>query len=357
MADADTGDLTNRTAAGLSLGIIGFGRLAQGYYVPALRALPGALQISVADPLEQSRAAARERLRGVRTYTDYHELLQRERLDAVLVASSPSTHLEVWNEAAARKLPVFMEKPFLLAGELNRIDRTDPAWQRLMVNFNRRFWPPYCRLSQWTRDGSIGRLFHAKFTLKSDISAWSTVSTHRLADGEGGVLYDVGSPVLDLVDMMFNEQPTEIMARQSRSSSLYGQLQLELHYDSDLAVECDLAYGNRNQESVMICGAGGRLRLDNPNYCVWLERQPSALSKSIRGCCNTAVLGYRGVFRGRSMLRYTVHASIAKFIEALGKGAPFSPGFEDALRVATWLEAAMRSAAHGQPVVLGRGVK
>jgi hypothetical protein len=50
------------------------------------------------------------------------------------------------------------------------------------------------------------------------------------------------------------------------------------------------------------------------------------------------------------MTRYTIHAALESFVRSLRTGAPFSPGFDEAVRNVRWLEAAERSLADGQPV-------
>src|SRR5260370_11367502 len=97
---------------GIKTAIIGFGRLAQIYYAAALRNLPIAEIVAVADPLAASRAAAATSFPHAHTYADYHDLFEREHIDALLVASSPSTHLALWNEAARSQVPAFIEEPF-----------------------------------------------------------------------------------------------------------------------------------------------------------------------------------------------------------------------------------------------------
>ena len=62
----------------LQIGIVGFGRLAQNYYVPALRQMERQFEICVADPLEGSRIAATRAFAGTRTYADYRQLLENE---------------------------------------------------------------------------------------------------------------------------------------------------------------------------------------------------------------------------------------------------------------------------------------
>ena len=125
--------------------LIGFGALAERYYRPAIRRLPASIA-AVADPFEVRRSAAAAVYPMAKTYADYRELLARENVDGILVASPPTTHLSIWNDASKHGAPVFMEKPFLLGDELSRAESSQRARRLLMVNFNRRFWPEYRRM-------------------------------------------------------------------------------------------------------------------------------------------------------------------------------------------------------------------
>jgi len=334
------------------VGILGCGRLAQNYYFPALSRLKRRLDICAADPLDTSRAATTAEFKGARTYADYQELLQTETLDAVLVATPPSTHLEIWNATGTRGMSVFMEKPFLLPGEMEQIDPTDIAWRNLMINFNRRFWPAYRSLGERVADDQLGQVTSARFTLNVDVSRWSTVSNHRADAREGGPLYDLGSQLLDLAHITFRRDPAEIFAQRSTGGGLEERVELALHYPDGFVVECDLAYGHRNRESVFIQGEAGVLRLLNPNFLTWLERKPSALGKLGKTAADFAALGYRGIFRSRSMLRYSVAASLSAFFEAIDSSCPFNPGIEDALRIAKWAQAAHESLQRGCAISL-----
>ena len=137
----------------LRIGVAGFGRLVRDIYLPAFRRLPGARLVAVADPLAESRSAAAHRLPGAAVYPDHRALLASTNLDGLLVASPPSSHLEIWDGASDRGIPVFMEKPFVLSHQLARIERRPPG-ARLMLDLNRRFWPPYRRIS--SAEGSSG---------------------------------------------------------------------------------------------------------------------------------------------------------------------------------------------------------
>jgi predicted dehydrogenase len=336
------------TGASCRLGLVGFGRLARDYYMPAFRALGRRDRLVVADPSAASREAALSA--GVAAVHETHDaLLQGESLDGLLVASPPSTHFAVWRAAAARAVPVFMEKPFLLPGDLARIAPDDPACDRLMLNFNRRFWPNYQALGPLLRAGRIGRPLRARFTLRTNIIAWSTVTRHRLDQSEGGALYDLGNHVLDLVAITFGAMPATIEARQSDPGTAAEAVEIELHYESGLTVLCDLAYADRNQETVLIEGEAGQLRLEEPNARLWCETRASPVHGAVTKLVDVGLLGSRFLLRDRSMLRASLRASLASFIATLGTGGPFTPGFKEARRVALWSEAATRSIASGKP--------
>jgi predicted dehydrogenase len=328
---------------------VGFGRLARTYYLPALRACRDVRLCAVAEPLPSARDAARRLLPHTALYEDTRALLAGEPLDAVLVASPPSTHLEAWRASAARGLAVFMEKPFLLPDELARIDRRDPAWRRLMVDFNRRFWPPYRHLRDAVREGRIGCVRRAQLTLRVDLGPWSGGGDHRRREGEGGALHDLGSQLLDLAAWLLDRPPERLRATRRAGPAGAAAFELELDFPGGARAACELGYGGPTRERVRIEGEGGVLRLDDPNFLPHLERgRPRARGLARRGA-DLAAFAVRGLFRSRSMLRYTVRSALASFFSTLRAGGTFRPGFEDALRVATWLAIAERSLATGEP--------
>jgi len=334
------------------VGIAGFGRLARRYYLPAFRGLAGIHVVAVADPLHASQAAAKAKIPRATIYSDHRTLLAHEPLDALLVASPPSTHLRIWNDASQLGLPVFMEKPLALHEELVRLEGSAQARSLLMVDFNRRFWPTYQRLGAFSRGGVIGRVDDIQFLLHVNVLSWCSVTRHRLSPSEGGVLYDLGSQALDLISSIVPEEPVRISAEAWSERWASDHLRLFLHFTSGLTAQCDLAYTRRNRERVVIHGSAGRLRLDDPNMTIRWEPRGSRNAR-LRGWCRDGMaFGYRALWRDRSMMRYSIRAAIGAFLRSVRGGEPFSPSFEDAVRVARWLEAAWRSGVEGRPVSL-----
>lgn len=333
----------------LQLGLAGFGQLARKYYVPALRTLNGVNLSVVIDPLETSRAAARAAFPGVATLADPGALFTR-RLDGIIVASPPSTHLALWNLAAGAGIPVLLEKPFALKGELGQATSSERERRLLMLDLNRRFWPPYRRICESVRAGLVGDLELVEIWLHVDIRPWCSVTSHRLQLGEGGVLYDLGSQAVDLARWITGTDPLDVSASSESRRWENDHVLLELRFEGGLLAHCDLAYTERAVERVVVKGRHGEIRLFDPNMAVHLGR-PGTTGRSALGCArDLAVLCYRGLHRSHSMMRYSVAAALATFAESISRGLPFSPGFEDAAANAMWLDAAARAMELGVPV-------
>jgi predicted dehydrogenase len=343
----------SRQSAGLTLGIVGFGWLARDYYLPPLRALGGGVALAVADPSPAGRDAAARLLPGAPVFADADALFDAVPLDAVLVAAPPSVHLAIWHQAARRDLPVFMEKPFPLVDELDAIDPAAPGWERLMVDFNRRFWPPYRQVTDWVRGGAIGSPRHARITLHVD-QAVLAPDNHRAQVGEGGVLHDLGSHAVDFAAVTFGTAVAAITGTRRGDAWNDERIALRLDYPGGLTVDCDLGYGGRMRESLAIDGDGGVIRLDEPNFRPWRYRRAPALAPLWELPVNTALWGWRKA-RRQVMLRGSVAAALHEFLDALRVGRPFAPGFVEAMTVATWLRAAQQAIDAGAPVRLGDG--
>jgi predicted dehydrogenase len=341
--------VTRSATASLRIGLVGFGRLARSCYVPAVGRLRGASVVAVADPLEASRVAAATALPGAAICRGMEELLAH-RPDALLVATPPSTHLALWNVAQESGLPVFMEKPFVLAGQLADAADDAGARGRLMVNFNRHFWPPYRRLRALVADDRIGRIVSAEFVLHVDLLPWCSVTRHRLSPDDGGVVHDLASQALAFVPWLLGAEPVSVEATLASHRWPDDHLTLRLGFADGARATCDLAYEARTFERVAITGTTGRVRLEDPNMALHLE--PASHRRGRGRLRDLAVFGYRGLRRSHSMARYSIHAALAAFVEATRHQRPPVPGWDAAVQNVRALEAAMLAARRGRVVPL-----
>ncbi|MCK1756718.1 Gfo/Idh/MocA family oxidoreductase [Bradyrhizobium sp. 137] len=95
-------------------------------------------------------------------FDSYQEFLRSKSVDAVVIASPHSEHVDQIREAAEAGLHIFVEKPLALdvAGALKAIDAARNARKQLAVGFNRRFLPAYARLKEILDRAQLGRVLH-----------------------------------------------------------------------------------------------------------------------------------------------------------------------------------------------------
>jgi len=312
----------------LNLGITGYGRLAREYYVPALSGMKDVRIVAVADPLKESQLAASQQIPLARVYPNHQQMLSQEMLDAILIASPPSFHLTAWLEARKKKVPVFVEKPFALISQMQELPELSGVEAGLMVNFNRRFWPAYQYVIEAASNGTIGTLRDIHFTLHTNVARWSTVTQHRLAQGEGGVLHDLGSQAVDLVCQIANGEPHQISASFESKRWESDHVHLQMEFAQGIQARCDLAYDQQNCEALGVTGTAASIVLREANMTPHVTKT-GRVSVAAR-LSDYACLGYRFVFPARRLLRYTITQALSVFVESLRLGRPFQPGYSEA---------------------------
>jgi len=109
-----------------------------------------------------SRAEQRAREFGIgleHVYSDYHELLGREDLDFVDIATAPDIHRMQVEDAAARGLHIFCQKPFAPSLEDARamITACDQAGVLFAINDNWRWRSWYREMKHLVKEGAVGK--------------------------------------------------------------------------------------------------------------------------------------------------------------------------------------------------------
>ncbi len=147
------------SARSLELGIIGAGRIGQLHAEHFRRRIPSAEVVMVADVAEGMARACATRYNIPAFTSDYHDILERRDIEAVVICSSTDTHARIIEEAAAAGKHIFCEKPIAL--DLPSIDRALAAVRearvKLQIGFNRRFDASFRRVRQVIEQGEIGR--------------------------------------------------------------------------------------------------------------------------------------------------------------------------------------------------------
>ncbi len=146
-------------ANSLKIGLIGAGRIGSLHAKHLTSRIPSANLVMVADAFEDAASQCAERYAIPFATRDYHALLDRPDIEAVVICSSTDTHAQIIEEAAQAGKHIFCEKPIAL--DLPSIDQALEAVERagvkLQIGFNRRFDANYHRVRQAVEKGEIGQ--------------------------------------------------------------------------------------------------------------------------------------------------------------------------------------------------------
>lgn len=196
--------------AKLRIAVIGLGRIGK-MHLKNLMILPDQFQVvGIADPTEENLQAVVDQYHLPYYSADYHELLQKNDVDCVLIASATDTHAQIIKDAARAGKDIFCEKP--LDTDVARIKSllaiVDECGVKLQVGFNRRFDHNFWRIHQCVTDGSLGTPQIIKISSR-DPEPPSLEYVKR----SGGLFFDMMIHDLDLIRYLSNSEVEEVTAK------------------------------------------------------------------------------------------------------------------------------------------------
>ncbi|MEB2285510.1 MAG: hypothetical protein B6D46_16180 [Polyangiaceae bacterium UTPRO1] len=210
--------MTTRRPRSLRGAIVGFGNVAVEGHLPAWRQHKLFDIVAVCDPSEARLGLAAELLPTARRYAIVDELLRRERLDFVDVATPPASHTEVVLAALAKRVAVLCEKPLTTRwDELRRIRSAASAARAVVFTTHNWKYAPIIRTAKRTlRRGDLGAVSHVRLeTIRtappSDAGGASTWRLDPAAAG-GGILVDHGWHAFYLARHLVDAEPVAISA-------------------------------------------------------------------------------------------------------------------------------------------------
>ena len=205
----------------IKLGFIGTGGMANAH-ASAFAKIRGVKLAACCDIVAEKAQAFADTHGIAKVYTDYHTMLEQEKLDAVTNVTNDAMHAEVSLAVIAKGLHILCEKP--LASNLADAQRMAAAAREAgvinMVNFSYRNSCGLQKAAEVVRAGKIGRLIHVEASyLQSWLinRAWGdwrekTALTWRLSTRHGstGTLGDIGCHILDMTTFLCGDEIAEV---------------------------------------------------------------------------------------------------------------------------------------------------
>ena len=179
----------------IRVGLVGYGFAGRSFHSYLIGRVPD-LQLAAVATRSAERRAQAERERGIATYASLDELLERGGVDLVVVATPHDTHAPLAIQAMDAGRHVVVDKVMCLSGE--EADAMIAASQRngvtLSVFHNRRWDWDFLTVKKVVEDGLVG----APYLVEVAVVRYRPARGWRAdAQAGGGILYDWGAHLID----------------------------------------------------------------------------------------------------------------------------------------------------------------
>lgn len=320
----------------IGITLLGAGRIGR-MHAGIVAATPGARLVAVYDVApEAARAVANEH--GAEAVASVEAALAWPGVDAILIASSTDTHVDLITAGAQAGKAVFCEKPIDL--DIARVDACRAALEGtgapIQIGFNRRFDPSFKAIRDAVQAGEIGEVRQVLVTSRDpDIPSVAYIKA------AGGLLRDMTIHDFDLARYMLGEEPVEIVAM---ASALIDPVVRDLGEHDTAMVIMRTARGSQAcitnyrravygyDQRVEVVGEVGMLKAEN-RRATTVERWTSGHTTARDPLLHFFIERYAEAYR----------AQMAEFVDAVSNARPPSVGFDDGRRALLLADAAYAS--------------
>ena len=191
-------------------GFIGCGEVTKYKSGPAFQKVEGSEVIAVMSR-DGAKAKAYAKERGIpKWYDDAQELIDDEDVNAIYIATPPSSHATYAIMAMKAGKPVYIEKPMAVTYEeccrINRI--SNETGVPCFVAYYRRYLPYFLKVKELIENGSIGNVINVQIRFAQpprDLDYNKENLPWRVQPdiAGGGYFYDLAPHQIDLLQNMF----------------------------------------------------------------------------------------------------------------------------------------------------------
>ncbi len=203
----------------MKVGIIGCGGIARGRHIPAYLANPHTQLAALYDPAA-GRAEELAAEYHAAAYESLEEMLMHPGLEAVSVCTPEQYHHDIVIAALRSGKHVLCEKPMAMnAAQAKEMEQeAERSGKILMISHNQRIYEPHWKAKALLEEGVIGKPLSFRTFLSHSGPEQGVMGEEERAsffdrfEGNGGVMLSVGCHRIDLIDWMFGERITSVMA-------------------------------------------------------------------------------------------------------------------------------------------------
>ena len=191
----------------MKVAVVGVGRIGKMHAENIVYGMPDVTVKAVVDPIPQDEWVKQL---NISIYTDnLNEVLNDGEIDAVVIATSSTAHVDLIQKSAAAGKHIFCEKPIAFSPEKVKlaVKAVQKAGVKLQVGFNRRFDPDYWEVQKAVAAGKIGTPHIIRITNRDPKRP-----SHEFLKHCGGFFVDFSIHDIDMARYVTNDDIIEVYA-------------------------------------------------------------------------------------------------------------------------------------------------
>ena len=263
----------------LKWGFIGCGEVTEKKSGPAFSEVTGSMVEAVMSRNEKNARRYAERHGINKWYTDAQELIDDPDVNAIYIATPPSSHATFAIMAMKAGKPVYVEKPLAANYEdcarVNRV--SEETGVPCFVAYYRRYLPYFQKVKQIVQNGTIGNVMNVqvRFAVPPrdlDYSNPENLPWRLQPDIAGrGYFYDLAPHQLDLLQDMFGVivEADGICANRANLYNVEDSVSACFRFESGLPGSgswCFVAHESAKEDRITVIGDKGQVSFSVFNY-------------------------------------------------------------------------------------------
>jgi scyllo-inositol 2-dehydrogenase (NADP+) len=262
----------------LKVALVGLGKMGLSHHA-IINSHPDVEMVAICDS-SAFVLGVLSRYTGIRTFSDYEEMLDELELDALIIATPSRSHASMVREALDRGIHVFCEKPFTLsAADSDALAQlADDKGLVTQVGYHNRFVGAFQEVARLVEAGAIGRITHARGEAYGPVILQPRGSTWRTLRHEGGgCLYDYAAHPIDLINWYCGapvDASGSVLGKlfsKETEDEVYSTLRFADGATAQLSVNWSDETHRKMTTQVTLWGTGGRIYADRQEIQVYLR--------------------------------------------------------------------------------------
>ena len=263
----------------LRWGFIGCGEVTEKKSGPAFSMVEGSSVVAVMSRTAEKARSYAERHGVPRWYTDAQTLIDDPEVNAIYIATPPSSHATYSIMAMKAGKPVYVEKPLAASyDECARVNRiSEQTGMPCFVAYYRRYLPYFQRVKEILDHGTIGRIINVQVRFavpprELDYAHPDNLPWRLQPDiAGGGYFYDLAPHQLDLLQLFFGViiDARGICANRGKLYGAEDSVSAVFRFESGLPGSgswCFVAHESAREDRIQIIGNQGSISFSVFDY-------------------------------------------------------------------------------------------